>query len=171
MEDDEEFDDIEYVSKTQLKRESHEIQDLGKRLTALSADHLARIDLDEQVLEAIALARKIANKRSALKRQYQYLGKLLRARDTDTIAAQLSLIDNESQLSIQRHHLAERWRNRLLEEGDAVIQDFLDEWPQADRQQLRQLSRNYQKAPSDEKRTHHSRLIYKVIKQTIDDAN
>ncbi len=170
MEDDEDFADIEYVSKSQLKRESHEIQDLGKRLTALSAEQLATITLDDKVLEAINLARKIANKRSALKRQYQYLGKLLRARDTDTIAAQLARIDNESQRSIHRHHQAENWRDRMINEGDSVIQELLSEWPTADRQQLRQLSRNYQKATSEEKKTHHSRLIYRAIKQVIDDA-
>lgn len=171
MEDEEEFDDIEYVSKSQLKRESHEIQDLGKRLTTLSAEHLARIKLDDQVLEAIALARKISNKRSALKRQYQYLGKLLRSRDTDAIAAQLALIDNESQLSIKRHHQAEQWRDRICNDGDSVIQELLTELPNADRQQLRQLSRNYQRAPSDEKKSHHSRLLYRAIKQAIDDAS
>ena len=170
MENEEEFEDIEYVSKTQLKRESHEIQDLGKRLTALSADHLARIPLDEKVLDAIALARKISNKRSALKRQYQYLGKLLRSTDTDAIAEQLALIDNESQLSINRHHQAEHWRDRIINDGESVIEAFMSEWPNADRQQLRQLARNYDKAPNDQKKIQQSRLIYKAIKQFIDET-
>ena len=170
MENEEEFDDIEYVSKSQLKRESHEIQDLGKRLTTLSADHLSRISLDEKVLEAIALARKIGNKRSALKRQYQYLGKLLRARDTETIAAQLALIENESQLSINRHHQAEKWRDQILADGEPAIQEFLNDNPNADRQQLRQLYRNFAKAPTEQKKTQQSRLIYKAVKQFIDES-
>jgi len=87
MENEAEFDEFEPASKTQLKRDSHAIQDLGKRLCALSANHLARIPLDEPVLEAIALAHRIQNKRSALKRHYQFLGKLLRARDTEVIFA------------------------------------------------------------------------------------
>ena len=66
MENEAEFDEIDVVSKSQLKRDSQAIQDLGKRLATLSAAQLARIPLDEPVLEAIALAHRIQNKRSAL---------------------------------------------------------------------------------------------------------
>ena len=85
MQNEAEFEPEEIVSKSQLKRESHALQDLGKRLVALSKDQLARIPLDDQLLEAIDLAHRIQNKRSALKRHYQYLGKLLRARDPGPI--------------------------------------------------------------------------------------
>ena len=168
MENDADYDEIEYVSKSQLKRDSHAIQDLGKRLVALPADHLARIPLDEAVLDAIALAHRIQNKRSALKRHYQFLGKLLRARDTETIFAALAEIDNESQQSIQKHHRAERWRDRIIEEGNDAIEALLAELENADRQKLRQLWRNHQHAKSDAKRVQHSRLLYKEIKQTLD---
>lgn len=95
MENEAEFDEIEYVSKSQLKRESHALQDLGKKLVALPADQLSRIPLDDPLLEAISLAKRIQNKRSALKRHYQFLGKLLRARDTDPIYAALIEIEQE----------------------------------------------------------------------------
>ena len=167
MENEAEFDEIEYVSKSQLKRESHAIQDLGKRLVALPADHLARIPLDEPVLEAIALAHRIQNKRSALKRHYQFLGKLLRARDTDAIQAALSEIDNESQQSIQKHHRAERWRDRIIEQGGDAIEAFVAEEAKANRQKLRQLWRNHQHAGSDAKRIQHSRLLYREILQSL----
>jgi ribosome-associated protein len=168
MENEAEFDEIEYVSKSQLKRASHELQDLGKRLAALPAEHLARIPLDDQLLEAIALAKRIQNKRSALKRHYQYLGKLLRARDTDPIVAALTEINQESQQSIQRHHRAERWRDRIIEQGNDAIEALLEEVERADRQKLRQLWRNHNNAPTDPKRTQHARLIYKEIKQALD---
>ena len=167
MENEAEFDEIEYVSKSQLKRESHAIQDLGKRLVALPADHLARIPLDEPVLEAIALAHRIQNKRSALKRHYQFLGKLLRARDTDAIQAALSEIDNESQQSIQKHHRAERWRDCIIEQGGDAIEAFVAEEAKANRQKLRQLWRNHQHAGSDAKRIQHSRLLYREILQSL----
>ena len=163
MENEAEFDEIEYVSKSQLKRESHAIQDLGKRLAALSDDHLARIPLDDQVLDAIDLAHRIQNKRSALKRHFQYLGKLLRARDTDAIIEALDAIDQESQLSIQRHHRAENWRDRIIEEGPDAIEALVAELPDADRQKLRQLWRNYQHAKNDARRTQHARLIYREV--------
>jgi len=168
MENEAEFDEIEIVSKSELKRASHALQDLGKKLAALPADLLARIPLDDQLLEAIALAKRIQNKRSALKRHYQFLGKLLRARDTDPIIAALTEIDQESQQSMQRHHRAERWRDRIIEQGNDAIDALLEEVERADRQKLRQLWRNHQNAPTDPKRNQHSRLIYKEIKQALD---
>lgn len=168
MENEAEFDQIEYVSKSQLKRESQALQDLGKRLAALPAEHLARIPLDEQMREAIDLARRIHNKRSALKRHYQFIGKLLRARDPEPIVAALAAIDQQSQQSIQRHHLAERWRDRVIDEGNGAIDALLDAIPAADRQKLRQLWRNHHNAASDAKRTQHARLIYREIMQALD---
>jgi len=168
MENEAEFDEIENVSKSQLKRDSHAIQDLGKRLVALPADHLVRIPLDDAVLDAIALAHRIHNKRSALKRHYQFLGKLLRARDTEIIFAALAEIDNESQHSIQKHHRAERWRDRIIEQGNDAIEVLVAEVGSADRQKLRQLWRNHQHAKTDAKRVQHARLLYKEIKQSLD---
>ncbi len=168
MENEVEIDEIELVSKTQLKRESHEIQNLGKRLAALSSAQLARVPLDGPVLQAIALAHKIQNKRSALKRHYQFLGKLLRARDTEIIFAALDNIDRESQHSLQRHHRAEYWRDRVVENGMEAINRLIDECAVIDRQKLRQLWRNYDGAASDAKRIQNSRLIYKEIKLVLD---
>ena len=167
MENEAEFDEIEYVSKSQLKRDSQAIQDLGKRLVALSAEQLARIPLDEPVREAIALAHRIQNKRSALKRHYQFLGKLLRARDTDAISAALAEIDNEGQQAIHRHHRAERWRDRIIDEGANAIEALIEEVAQADRQKLRQLWRNHAHAKTDAKRVQHARLLYREIYQAL----
>ena len=155
------INEAEITSKTQLKRESHAIKDLGKKLASLSADQLAHIPLDEVVLEAITLAQRIQNKRSALKRHYQFLGKLLRARDTDPIFAALDELERESQQSIQRHHRAETWRDRIVAEGNDAINEFIEQKPQADRQKLRQLWRNNSHATNDSKKAQHSRLIYK----------
>jgi ribosome-associated protein len=161
------LDDIELVSKTQLKNESHEIQNLGKRLTALSTEKLSQIPLDEPVLEAIALARKIQNKRSALKRHYQFLGKLLRARDTEAIFTALARLDQSSHGQIQRHHRAEHWRDEIIAKGIDAIEAYLGEQDSADRQKLRQLWRNYSSAKTDARKIQLSRLIYKEVFQTL----
>ena len=159
------LEDIELVSKTQLKKESHEIQNLGKRLTALSADKLSQIPLDEPVLEAIALAHKIQNKRSALKRHYQFLGKLLRARDTEAIFKTLQQLEQSSHDQIQRHHRAEHWRDEIIAKGIDAIEAYLVEQANADRQKLRQLWRNYSSAKTDARKSQLSRLIYREVLQ------
>lgn len=168
MENEAEFEENEQVSKSQLKRDSHAIRDLGKQLAALAPELLARIPLDEPVLEAIALAQRIQNKRGALKRHYQFLGKLLRARDTEAIVAALAEIDNASQQSLQKHHRAERWRDRIVEQGIDAIEALLAEIENADRQKLRQLWRNLQHAKSDSRRIQHARLLYREIYSSLD---
>ena len=167
MQNEAEFEPVEYVSKSQLKRDSLELQELGKRLAALSDEHLARVPLDPPLLEAIALAKRIQNKRSALKRHYQFIGKLLRARDAEPIRAALDEIDHEGRDSIRRHHRAEHWRDRIVDEGNMAIDALLDEAAQADRQRLRQLWRNHRKAPDDAKRIQQARLIYKEVFQAL----
>jgi ribosome-associated protein len=164
-----EFDEIEPVSKSQLKRDSLELQALGRQLAALPAEHLARIPLDPPLIEAIELAKRLRNKRSALKRHYQFLGKLLRARDPEPIRAALAEIDQQGRASIRRHHRAENWRDRIVEEGNDAIDALLVEAPAADRQRLRQLWRNYGSAASDAKRSQNSRLIYKEIFEALRD--
>ena len=170
FDDVDEDEDIEIVSKSQQKRESQAITNLGKKLTDLSAVQLADLPLDEPLLEAIALAHKIQNKRSALKRHYLFLGKLLRARDTDSIIAAVAQIDKTSQIEIQRHHQAERWRDQIIEQGIEAIESFLSLQPTADRQKLRQLWRNYSQARSDNRKVQASRQIYKDLKTVLDNT-
>lgn len=168
MEYETQIDETEIISKSQLKRDSLALQDLGKKLVSLSADQLAKVPLDEAVLDAIALAHRIQNKRSALKRHYQFLGKLLRARDSDPIYAALTEIEQQGQNSIQQHHRAESWRDRIVNEGEIAINEFVEQTPQADRQKLRQLWRNLQRAGSEAKKTQHTRLIYRTVKEYLD---
>jgi|TARA_B110000211_G_C13962182_1_gene501082 ribosome-associated protein len=170
MENEIKFDDpiddasgIEIVSKTQLKRESIDIQNLGKRLVELSNEHLSKIPLDEHVLEAIALAKKIQNKRGAIKRHYQFLGKLLRARDIDPIIEALKKIEEANHGHIQRFHQAEMWRDEIIAKGNEGIESLVSQQNGADRQKLRQLSRNYATAKKTERQTQIARLIYKEV--------
>ena len=162
------LEDIDLVSKTQLKRESHELQKLGKRLAALPGEQLARIPLDEPVRDAITLAHKIQNKRSALKRHYQFIGKLLRARDTEVIFTALEQLELSSQIQIQRHHRAEYWRDEIIDRGTDAIEEYLTEQVNVDRQKLRQLWRNYNSVKTEARKTHFARLIYREIFQGLE---
>jgi ribosome-associated protein len=76
-------------SKTQLKRQMHELQRLGQDLVALPPAQLRRIELPELLREQIEAARQI-NSREALRRQLQYIGRLMRNADADSIRAQLA---------------------------------------------------------------------------------
>ncbi len=82
-------DPREPPSKTRLKRQMHELQRLGERLAALAPAQLARIELPEALREQIELARRITA-REALRRQLQYVGRLMRQADADAIRAALA---------------------------------------------------------------------------------
>ena len=57
--DDDDFDGIEEKSKSQLKREMHELQELGEALVKLSDKELKKIPLPEELVDPIMLARRI----------------------------------------------------------------------------------------------------------------
>ena len=121
-EQDEQQSDDEYVSKTQRKRDMHALQDLGEALVALPASRLAELDLPERLHDAVAEARRIS-KFGALRRQLQYIGRLMRDIDSSAIAARLDAWNGQSREATAHLHQLERWRERLLAE-DAALTEF-----------------------------------------------
>ena len=164
------IDEIKIVSKTQLKRESVDIQKLGIRLVLMSNEQLEKIPLDEHVLAAIVFAKKIQGKHSALKRHYQFLGKLLRARETDTIIEALRVIEHSNHGHIQRFHQAVIWRDEIIAKGNRAIESLVGQQTGVDRQKLRQLSRNYSNSTKSERQTQIAKLIYKEVLLGIDNS-
>ena len=71
-------------SKSAKKREYLALQKLGEELVALKESELLRLELDEDLLEAVQDARKIKS-HGALRRQKQYIGKLMRHVDPQPI--------------------------------------------------------------------------------------
>lgn len=160
-------DDIEYVSKSQLKRDSQAMQNLGRELSELSSSDLAQIPLPPEIEKAVLEARHLSNKRSALKRQIQYLGKLLRKLDdVEPIMEALKARENQSRQQIHQHHLAEQWRDRLIDDPQA-LQEWLQQHPQTERQPLNTLLRHCQKEKDSAQKKYY-RQLYQFLKQTLE---
>lgn len=129
-------------SKSARKRQMLALQNLGEQLVNLSATQLARLDLNNEVLqEAVELAQRIKH-RSGKRRQMQYIGKLMRNTDADRIAESLHALHEGSRQEKAREHMIEAARNALISRGDDALTEVIDLWPNADRQLLRQLSRS-----------------------------
>ena len=109
--------DEEIVSRSQVKREAHAIQELGAAMTKLQPSVLDKIPLPENIHDAIMVARKL-KKGSALKRQIQYIGKLLRNTDEEPIRAAYEKAINPYREDTKLFHQMENWRDRLIAEGD-----------------------------------------------------
>ena len=158
-------------SKTQLKAEADEKQALGEALLTLRADLMARLDLPEKLLDAIAQARKITNFEGK-RRQMQFIGKLMRPLDPEPIRAAIDEQKNGSAQLTLALHLAEQWRDKLIASDDA-LGDWLAEHPDTDSQQLRALVRQARKDAKPEKpgeAPRHGksyREIFQLVRQTL----
>ncbi|MES9975787.1 ribosome biogenesis factor YjgA [Candidatus Thiodiazotropha sp. LNASS1] len=111
---------------------------LGERLTTLPPTVLSRIPLSAALQEALEESRRIKSL-NALRRHYRRLGKLLRTEDLDTIRRVIGEIDDRRQADVNLFHTLERWRERLLDEESEAFGEFMQVYPEADRQRLRQL--------------------------------
>lgn len=128
-------------SKSAVKREHHAFRDLAKKLTELSDKELSAIPLGEALLDPIIAAKKLKQS-EALRRQISYIGKLFSREEDETQQAIQhaydELINGRQQLSRNLHRI-EAWRDRLLNEGVDAIEAVINEYPEGDRQHLRQL--------------------------------
>ncbi|MDO8386075.1 MAG: ribosome biogenesis factor YjgA [Polaromonas sp.] len=158
-------------SKTQLKAEADEKQALGEALLTLRADLMAKLDLPEKLLDAIAEAKKITNFEGK-RRQMQFIGKLMRPLDTEPIRAAIDEQANGSAQLTLALHLAEQWRDKLIASDDA-LSDWLTEHPDTDSQQLRALIRQARKDAKPEKpgaAPRHGksyREIFQLVRETL----
>ena len=153
----------EVISKSQRKRDADAAQKLGKDILALPHDDQKSMDLPESLSDALDEARRI-KKNSALKRQLQYIGKLMRTIDVEPIQEQYLKLTNHYDKDIKILHNLENWRDRLLEEGDKALEDLLKEAPNTDRQHLRQLIRQSAKETQLKKPPKSAREIFKYLK-------
>ncbi len=162
MSDHPDYLDDDLPSKTQRKKDAHAQQELGQRLTALPDAQLEELPLTDPLFAAIAEYKRIPKKHGALKRQLQYIGRLIRDCDTEAIETAILLqqqptapepASDDSQIT------AEHWCSVILKEGDAGIQQLVAAIPAINRQELRQLYRNYSRATDSKKAAAEQRIV------------
>ncbi len=160
---DDEDDEIIWVSKSEIKRDAEELKHLGAEMVDLGKNALDKIPLDEELRSAIELAQRI--KKEGRRRQMQLIGKMLRSRDVDPIRQALDKLKNRHNQQVNLFHKLEVLRDRLIEEGDAAVPEVLNLYPMADRQQLRSLIRNAKKEKETSKPPKSSRLIFQYLRE------
>jgi ribosome-associated protein len=121
----------ERPSKSARKRSAHAAQDLGEALLRLPAAELPALELPEALLEALRAARRISS-RAALARQRQYIGKLMRQVDPEPIRAALSARSERDARETERFRRIENWRERLISEGEAALEELARWHPEID---------------------------------------
>ena len=162
-------DDIEELnlppSKTKVKQQMHDLQDIGEQLVQLSIDQLKQLDLPERLFDAVREMKRI-NKFGAQRRQMQFIGRLMRDVEIAPIIAKLAVWGGKSHQHIAWLHQIERWRDRLLED-EAALTELLAEHPQADAQRLRTLIRNALKEKELLKPPKSFREIFQILREIL----
>ena len=156
--------DEEWVSKTEVKRQMHALQELGAKLTQLNKDQLNKLNLGQQLRDAIDEFHRIKSN-GAQKRHLQFIGKIMRTEDAEQIEQSIGLFEAGHQAHTQAFHKLEVWRDKLINEGNNALQAYIDENPQADVQHLRQLIRNAQKELKQEKPPASARKLFKYLRE------
>jgi len=161
--EEEEDEEIIWVSKSEIKRDAEELKRLGAELVDLGKNSLDKIPLDERLRTEVELAQRI--KKEGRRRQLQLIGKLLRSIDVEPIRVALDKLNNRHNQQVALFHKLEMLRDRLIEQGDEAMGDVIALYPDADRQQLRSMIRNAQKEKAGSKPPKSARQIFQYLRE------
>jgi ribosome-associated protein len=167
-------------SKTELKKESTELQKLGEALLTLRSDLFQRLDLPEGLVSALDELKRISNFEGR-RRQLQYVGKLMRQLDPEVLQSVRDALEEQRSGSAQATlalHAAEKWRDDLVA-SDEALQTWLQMHPGTDVQQLRALIRQARKdgAPTQDevsrglvpRKGRAFREIFQLVREHLDE--
>lgn len=158
-----------YKSRTQIKKESDELQRLGERLIKLSPNQLKNIDIPEELRNAINDARGISS-HIAAHRNRQFIGALMRQFDPTPVQEALDRLEAGLPISTRAQGpspAVTAWVEAILDQDDA-IESFLEAHPAGDRQRLRMLRRNALKKRESAPAGKEFKALIACIREAID---
>lgn len=155
--------DEEYLgpSKSELKRRAEHLQDLGKELTELGPETLAKIELPEVIVKAIEEYRRLPTF-GAKRRQLQLIGKYMRSLDGDAVRKAIDRATGNDKTAVAALHKSEKLRDALIAD-DSFLTEFIKQFPELDVQEIRQLIRNARKEAQTNKPPKSARALYRLI--------
>jgi len=131
-------------SKSAIKREALKLQELGKRIYELSNKQRAQLSLSQDLIKAFEEAKRISNK-EALRRHFQYLGKLIRNSDISQLEDALEKLKSAPLEKSRKIVALESFVTQLIMDDIELSESFMEQHPNTDRKKLRQLIRNAKK--------------------------
>ncbi len=155
-------DTEEYTSKTQKKKDALALQKLGEKLVKLSAEQIEEIDLPAEIYDAVKQEKTIKS-HGARRRHMQYIGTLMRKIDPGPIQEAIDNIEQGNYKKAMDFKETEMWRDELMDGNNALIEEILERYPEADRQQLSQHVRNAIKEKSVNKPPKASRVLFRYL--------
>ena len=151
------------LSKTKRKQAMDELQDLGEELVTLSTDRIKKINIPEDLRDAVRAAQRMTRHDEARRRQMQYIGKLMRNVEVEPIRDALALVRGESASETAKLHRLEQLRSTLLAD-EKVLHEIATRYPSVDLQHLRSLRRAAVKEHEQNKPPRSYRAIFQLLK-------
>lgn len=152
-------------SKSELKRQSNDLQKLGEQLVEAPRDRVKRVPMPDDIRDIILETQTITN-HEGRRRAMQFVGKKMRTLDEEEIAVIQRTIDSwkgASKAETASLHALERRREKLLAD-DKALTALLEENPELDVQHLRTLIRNARKEVAESKPPKAYREIFQILK-------
>ncbi len=157
-------------SKTQIKRECQHLIDLGEEILKLKKEEIQSLDLPDELEGAVTTALKIKS-RSGLKRQRQYIGKLLRSLENEDIESKIRKIQHRHDTNTAQFKRLEKWRDQLIENDKNTLNEIISRHPEVDRQHINQLIRAAHKEKQNEKPPAAARKLFKYLSELENSAS
>jgi ribosome-associated protein len=162
--------DGDLPSRTELKKQMQDLQELGEALASLPADRLDGLKIEERLRDAIAELRRTRSFEGK-RRQIQYIGKLMKFEDAEPLKEAVASYRMGSAKDTLALHQAEYWRDQLLADDEALV-NWLKEYPQTDTQQMRSLVRSARKEKLEPGERHGRayRDLFRMVKEHMLDV-
>jgi ribosome-associated protein len=161
-------EDLEHgrPSKSARKREASSLQDLGVELAALPEAELEALELPETLVGALRELNRLTS-HGAQVRQRQYIGKLMRKIDAEPLREKLADRKRRHDVEIRHFQSIERWRDRLLAEGEEALLEFLEDHPRAERGPLQRLVQEAAHERAEKRPPAAARRLFALLKELM----
>lgn len=153
-------------SRTHRKNEMLALQDLGKTLTRLTETQLDKMPISDD-MKAIIRTYNTLKTNESKRRHMQYIGKMMRTIDAEAVKKSIEIVQRDNAVQVDKFHDVEAWREQLILEGDDGLQKLMTQYPDIDRQQVRQLIRKAQHDRKQEKKTGGELALFRFLRDLL----
>src|SRR5271154_1043500 len=154
------------LSKSARKREAASLQELGVKLSALPDQEIKALELPDNLFVALRDLRRLPSHGAQI-RQRQYIGKLMRTIDPEPVLAKLAERKQRHDMEIRHFQQIERWRDRLLSEPAAGIEELQQAYPQIDLAALRKLLEKAERERLEQRSPVGARELFAFLRELL----
>lgn len=153
-------------NKSQIKRDIKVIADLAKKIVLMPESTWVEFSMPQDVLDALAAYKNI-RQHGAQKRQMKFIVKSMQAVDMDIIQKVVDENEGKTHQANAAFHAVERWRDRLIEEDQETLSEFLSQHEVIDIQHFRQVVQMAKREAVGKKKGKHARQLFKIVKNIL----